>query len=43
MQTVIFMGSSRDDLRAFPEAARRLMGRQILRLQYGLEPDDWNP
>ena len=43
MQTVIFMASSRDDLRAFPEAARRLMGRQILRLQYGLEPDDWKP
>jgi len=43
MQTVIFMGSSRDDLRAFPEMARRLIGRQILRLQYGLEPEDWKP
>lgn len=37
------MGSSRDDLRAFPEAARRVMGRQILRLQHGLDPDDWKP
>lgn len=43
MQTVIFMGSSLDDIRKFPEAARRAMGRQILRLQHGLDPNDWKP
>jgi phage-related protein len=43
MQTVIFMGSSLDDIRAFPEATRRAMGRQILRLQHGLDPEDWKP
>ncbi len=43
MQTLIFMGSSRDDIRAFPEGARREMGRQLLRLQHGLNPEDWKP
>jgi phage-related protein len=43
MQVLIFMGSSRDDIRSFPEAARREMGRQLLRLQHGLEPVSWKP
>lgn len=43
MQTVIFVGSSRDDIRAFPETARREMGRQLLRIQHGLNPDHWKP
>lgn len=43
MQTLIFMGSSREDIRAFPEEARRAMGRQLFRLQHGLNPDDFKP
>lgn len=43
MQVLIFMGSSRDDIRGFPEAARREMGKQLLRLQHGMEPDSWKP
>lgn len=43
MQTLIFMGTSRDDIRAFPEAARKALGRQLLRLQHGMEPQDWKP
>ncbi len=43
MRTVIFIGTSRDDIREFPEAARREMGRQILRIQHGLEPVNWKP
>lgn len=43
MQTLIFMGSSRDDIRDFPEDARRAAGRQLLRLQHGLSPEDWKP
>lgn len=43
MQTVIFMGTSREDIRAFPEAVRRAVGRQLLRLQLGLDPADWKP
>lgn len=43
MQTVIFVGTSRNDIREFPELARREMGRQLLRLQNGLEPASWKP
>lgn len=37
------MGDSRDIIRSFPEAARRNAGRQLLRLQNGLDPEDWKP
>lgn len=38
-----WLGSSRDDMRAFPENARRLAGFQLRRVQQGLEPNDWRP
>ena len=38
-----FSGSSLDDLRAFHEAARRAAGRQLWRVQHGVEPLDWKP
>ncbi|MDN5872478.1 MAG: XRE family transcriptional regulator [Nitrococcus sp.] len=43
MQTLIFVGSSRDDICGFPEAARREVGKQLLRLQHGRQPDNWKP
>jgi len=43
MKTIIFMGDSRERVRDFPEAARYEMGRQLLRVQKGLEPIDWKP
>lgn len=43
MKGVGFCGSSLDDLRAFPDAARRAAGYQIDRVQHGLDPDDWKP
>jgi len=38
-----FCGRSLDDLRAFPESARREAGHQLDLVQHGLEPDDWKP
>ena len=38
-----FLGSSLDDLRAFPEAARREVGHQLDQVQRGLDPEDWKP
>lgn len=38
-----FLASSLDDLRRFPEAARRLAGHQLHLVQAGVEPDDWKP
>jgi phage-related protein len=40
---VEFLGSSLDDIRDFPETARREAGSQIRRVQNGDEPDDWKP
>lgn len=40
---VEFVGSSLDDLRAFPPSARREAGYQLDRVQHGLEPDDGKP
>lgn len=40
---VAFLGSSLDDLRAFPLTARREAGHQLDRVQNGQEPDDWKP
>jgi phage-related protein len=40
---VEFLGSSLDDIRDFPETARKEAGAQIRRVQYGNEPDDWKP
>ena len=41
MKIVEFAGSSLADLRAFPKPARVDMGRQINRLQRGLDPRNW--
>ena len=42
-KALIWLGSSRRDLRSFPSIARRLAGFQLRRVQQGLEPDDWKP
>jgi phage-related protein len=40
---LVWLGSSLEDLRAFPEDARRSAGYQLRRVQEGLEPNDWKP
>ena len=43
MKPVHFVGSSREDLREFPEDARETAGHQLFKVQQGKEPDDWKP
>lgn len=38
-----WLGSSKDDLRTFPETARQRAGYQLELIQYGEEPSDWKP
>lgn len=38
-----WLGSSLDDLRAFPADARQGAGYQLRRVQQGLLPTDWKP
>jgi phage-related protein len=40
MKAVIWMGASRDDLRAFPADSRRQAGYQLDKVQRGVEPED---
>ena len=40
---ILWVGSSYDDLLAFPDDARRQAGFQLGKLQAGVEPDDWKP
>ncbi len=40
---VNFLGTTLDDLRAFPLLARREAGYQLDQVQQGQEPDDWKP
>lgn len=43
MKKLIWMGSTREDLRACPKGARREMGYQLEHVQEGVDPDDWKP
>ena len=43
MKPLNFMGSSLDDLRNFPDEARKAAGFELNSVQCGLEPNDWKP
>jgi phage-related protein len=40
---LLWLGSSRRDIRAFPAAARRIAGFELTRVQQGMQPTDWKP
>lgn len=40
---LLWVGSALEDLRAFPDAARREAGFELYRVQQGLEPSHWKP
>jgi len=42
-KAILWLGSSRSDVQAFPRDARRLAGFQLRLVQQGLEPLDWKP
>jgi len=39
----VWQGSSYEDLRRFPDDARREAGFQLDKVQRGQDPDDWRP
>jgi phage-related protein len=43
MKPIIWIGSSLDDLKEFPDTARQCAGFQLSKLQHGELPDDWKP
>ncbi|HSB97797.1 MAG TPA: type II toxin-antitoxin system RelE/ParE family toxin [Spongiibacteraceae bacterium] len=43
MKALRFIGSSLEDLKAFPVEVRRAAGFELDAVQRGLEPSDWKP
>jgi phage-related protein len=43
MKPLVFLGSSLDDLREFPEEARRAAGHELMQVQLGELPSDFKP
>ena len=43
MKPITFLGDSLEELRAFPQGARRAAGMQLDKVQRGLAPDNWKP
>jgi predicted XRE-type DNA-binding protein len=42
-KALVWLGSTRADLRRFSAAVRRIAGFQFRRVQQGLDPNDWKP
>ncbi|WP_039055769.1 type II toxin-antitoxin system RelE/ParE family toxin [Enterobacter sp. Bisph1] len=42
-KAIVWMGSSYNDLLAFPDSARKDAGYQLYKIQAGLEAADWKP
>lgn len=43
MKPLVWVGSAKADLKAFPSSVLDDVGHQLYRVQCGLEPDDWKP
>ena len=43
MKRISFVGRSLNDLKLFPDDAKREAGFQLDKVQRGIEPTDWKP
>jgi phage-related protein len=43
MKRIEFLGDSLDQVRDFPQGARKEAGVQLHKVQQGLDPSDWKP
>ena len=43
MKELFWEGSSLRDLHSFTKLAKRLIGHELMRVQAGVEPQDWKP
>ena len=43
LKPLVFLGSSRDDLRAMPDSVRHDIGRDLMRVQFGGQPANFKP
>lgn len=43
LKPITWAGTSRKDLKAFPDKVRQIFGAELMAVQLGHEPDDWKP
>jgi len=43
MKDLYFVGTSQDDMRGFPEDAKKMAGYQLHLVQSDIDPNDWKP
>ncbi|MCW5822271.1 MAG: type II toxin-antitoxin system RelE/ParE family toxin [Cyanobacteria bacterium TGS_CYA1] len=43
MKPINRLGNSKQTIREFPEAEKRIAGKQLLRVQKNMMPNDWKP
>jgi phage-related protein len=43
VKPVVWLGSSLDDVRSFPDEPRAEIGYQLYKVQMDLDPSDWKP
>jgi len=43
LKPVEWLGTSRTDIRTFPDKVRQLFGTELMALQAGYNPADWKP
>ena len=43
LKPVIWLGTSREDVKAFPDKARQIVGAELMAVQSGYDPSDWKP
>jgi phage-related protein len=43
MRPLRFLGTAKDDVSAFPDAAKTRAGYELFMVQAGRDPDDWKP
>jgi phage-related protein len=43
MKQIVFHGTSRKEIKKFPDVVKMEAGHQLMRVQHGLDPSDWKP
>ena len=43
LKPITWLGTSREDVKSFPEKVRQIVGAELMAIQSGYDPSDWKP
>ena len=43
IKPITWLGTSREDVKTFPEKVRQIVGAELMAVQSGYDPSDWKP